>query len=385
MYPFKNPDSEIDAETLQTLARQATTASRSELAQSIVALFDSPAAELGPDARAMAYDILHSIVRDIEMAARQEIARRLAERSDAPRDLIRFLANDTIEVAYPILVKSEVLDDTDLVEIIRARTLEHSLAIASRPVLSDAVTDALVMTDAEDVIVTVLRNPGSTVSPGMMIRLVERARKSRAIREPVLMRKEMNPELALRMFLLVSSILREYILRNFSFDQKTINQLCEQIMLEEIEHFATKGKIAGDFSKKLPTLIKEKGKLTPEMLVLALREGDVTTFVNMYGRMTDIKRHIVDRFLFDPTGRGLAVACKGISASKIIFASLFSLAQKMRGEVTGTIKQRLGVAADFYDMLPQKEAVDVLGEWRKGMDYMGSIRSLNERILARRH
>jgi uncharacterized protein (DUF2336 family) len=385
VHPSDSSNPRIDAKTLQALARQATTASRSELAQSIAVLFDRPAVELSPEARAMAYDILHSIVRDIEMAARQEIARRLAERSDAPHDLIRFLANDTIEVAHPILVKSEVLDDADLIEVIRARTLEHALAVASRPVLSDAVTDALVMTNAEDVIVTVLRNQGATVSPGAMIRLVERAQQSRAIREPLVYRREMTPELALRMFLLVSSILREYILRNFSFDRNALNQLCEQIMLEEIERFAAKGMGAGDFSKKLPTLIKEKGKLTPEMLVLALRESDVTTFVSMFGRMTDIKGHIIDRFLFDPTGRGLAVACKGISASRIIFASLFSLAQKIRGEVTGTIKQRLRVATDFFDMVTQKDASDVLGEWRKGMDYVGSIRSLNERMEARRH
>ena len=379
------PDSRVDAESLQALARTETKASRSELAQSIVVLFDRPAGQLGPEARAMAYDILHSIVRDIEMATRQEISRRLAERNDAPAELIRFLANDAIEVAYPVLIKSDVLDDADLIEVIRARTLEHSLAIATRPALSHAVTDALVATDTEDVIVTVLRNPGSAVAPGTMIRLVDKAQKVLAIREPLLLRREMNPELALRLFLLVSTALREHILRNFKFDRNAINQLCQQIVMDEIEHIAAKGQGAADFSKKLPALIKDKGKLTPEMLVLALRVSDVNTFTNMFGRLTDLKSHIIDRLLFDPTGRGLAVACKGIGAGKIVFASLFSLAQKIRGEVTGTIKQRLVAAIDFHDMLPAKEAEDVLGEWRKGADYVGSIRALNERTGALRH
>ena len=385
VHPSSSSDPRIDAETLQALARQATTASRSELAQSIIVLFDSPTAELSPEARTMAYDILHSIVRDIEMAARQEISRRLAERDDAPPELIRFLANDTIEVAYPVLVKSDVLDDADLIEVIRACTLEHALAVAVRPALSHAVTDALVKTDAEDVIVTVLRNPGSMVSPGTMVRLVEKAQKVRAIREPLVLRREMNSELALRMFLWVTSALREYILRHFDFDRNAVNQLCEQIMLEEIEHFATKGQGAGDFSKKLPALIKEKGKLTPEMLILALRAGDMNTFVNMFGRLTELKAHTIDRLLFDPTGKGLAIACKGIGAGKIVFASLFSLAQKIRSEVTGTIKQRLLAATDFYDMLPEKDADIVLGDWRTGADYVGSIRALNERMQALRH
>jgi uncharacterized protein (DUF2336 family) len=375
----------VDAEALQALARQETAAGRSELAQSIVFLFDRPAGKLSPEARAMAYDILHTIVRDIEMATRQEVARRLAERNDVPPELIRFLANDAIEVAYPILVKSGVLDDADLIEIIRIRTTEHSLAIATRPSVSPEVTDALVMTDAEDVIVAVLKNPGSEVAPATMVRLVEKSRQNRAIREPVIMRREMNPELALRMFLWVSTALREHILRNFNFDRNAVNQLCEQIMLDEIERFAHESTSKGELSKKLSTLIKNKGKLTPEMLIIALRDGDVNTFVTLFGRMTDLKTHTIDRLLYDPTGKGLAIACKGSGAGKIAFVSLFSLGQKIRAEVTGTIKLRLHEAIDFYDALPLKDAADVMNEWRRGGDYVGSIRVLTHRMQTLRH
>ena len=376
---------QFDAETLQALARQTTTASRSELAQSIVFLFDKPAGKLSPEARAMAYDILHAIIRDIEMATRQEISRRLAERNDAPPELIRFLANDTIEVAFPVLVKSGALDDADLIEIIRMRTTAHSLAIAARPSVSPSVTDALVRTDAEDVIVAVLKNPGSEVAPGTMVRLVEKSRQSRAIREPIIMRREMNPELALRMFLWVSSALRDHILHNFNFDRNAVNQLCDQIMMDEIERFAHESMHKGELSKKISALIKNKGKLTPEMLILALRDGDVNTFVTLCERMTELKPHMIDRLLFDPTGKGLAVACKGIGAGKIAFVSLFSLGQKIRAEVTGTIKLRLLEAIDFYDALPPKDAADVMNEWRRGGDYVGSIRVLTHRMQTLRH
>ena len=370
---------------MQTLARQATRASRSDLAQSVVVLFDGPEASLSPEARAMAYDILHAIIRDIEMATRQEIARRLAERNDAPHDLIRFLADDTIEVAFPVLAKSGVLDDADLLEVIRMRSTEHSLAIATRPSVNPAVTDALVKTDAEDVIVAVLKNPGSEVAPDTMLRLVEKSRQSRPIREPLVMRREMNPELALRVFLWVSGALREHILRHFNFDRNAVNQLCEQIMVDEIGHFALKSTNKGELSKRLSALIKNNGKLTPEMLILALRDGDVNTFIALFGRMTDLTAHMIDRLLFDPTGKGLAIACKGIGGGKIAFASLFTLAQKVRAEVTGTIKMRLLDAIDFYDALPQKDAADVLNEWRRGADYVGSVRVLTHRMKSLQH
>ncbi len=381
----RTPTHRFDPSALQELARQSTTASRSELAQSIVILFDRPDGELSPEARKVAYDILHAVVRDIEMAARQEIARRLAERADAPHDLIRFLANDSIEIAFPVLSKSGVLDDADLIGVIRSHTIEHSLAIATRPALSLSVTDALIATDAEDVIVETLKNPGSKITPGTMVRLVEKSRESRAIREPILMRPEMNPELALRMFLWVTEALREHILRNYKFDRAAVNQLCDQIVSEEIENFAVKSGKSGDFSKKLPTLIKEKGKLTPEMLILALREADVKMFVVMFARMTDLKSQLVDRLLFDPTGRGLVIACKSLGAGKIAFASLFSLSQKIRGEVAGVIKQRLQAASEFFDELTETDATGVMEAWRKSGDYGEPIRVLGERMHGRRN
>ncbi len=371
----------IDPAALQTLAREATTASRSELAKSVVGLFGNPIYELSDDARKMAYEILHTIVRDIEMATRQEIGRRLAERPDVPRDLIRFLANDAIEVAFPVLVKSGLLDDADLIEVINSHTLEHALAVAARPALSPPVTDALVATDAEDVIVEVLKNPGAEFSPRTFTDLVEKSRQRRPLREPILMRREMTPELARRMFLWVTAALREHILSRFPFDRDAINQLCDQIASEEIENFMAVNKAGkGDFSKKLPALVKEKGRLTPEMLVLALREGDVSTFNGILIRLAEIPTHLVDRLLFDPTGRGLAVACKSLGAGKIAFSSIFALAQKIRGEVDGLVKHRLRVASEFFDQLSRQDAAEVVDQWRKGADYVASMQVLGERM-----
>jgi uncharacterized protein (DUF2336 family) len=376
----------INPAALQTLAREATTASRSELAKSVVGLFGNPIYELSDDARTMAYEILHTIVRDIEMATRQEIGRRLAERPDVPRDLIRFLANDAIEVAFPVLVNSGLLDDADLIAVINSHTLEHALAIAARPTLRPPVTDALVATDAEDVIVEVLKNPGAEFSPRTFADLVEKSRQKRPLREPILMRREMTPELALRMFLWVTAALREHILNRFSFDRNAVNQLCDQIASEEIENFVAVNKAGkGDFSKKLPALVKEKGRLTPEMLVLALREGDVSTFNGILIRLAEIPNHFVDRLLFDSTGRGLAVACKSLGMGKIAFSSIFALAQKIRGEVDGLVKQRLRAASEFFDQLSKQDAVDVVGQWRKGADYVASMQVLGERMRVAPH
>ena len=52
----------------------------------------------------------------------------------------KILANDDIEVAYPILTLSTVLLDEDLIEVARNRTIEHQVAIAERPDISEEVS-----------------------------------------------------------------------------------------------------------------------------------------------------------------------------------------------------------------------------------------------------
>ena len=67
--------------------------------------------------RALMGDILRKLIGDVEKAVRRELAERLAERGDAPRSLVIALANDEFEVAHPLLLKSTVLYDVDLIEI----------------------------------------------------------------------------------------------------------------------------------------------------------------------------------------------------------------------------------------------------------------------------
>ena len=57
-----------------------------------------------------------------------------------------------------------MLQDSELIEIVHHRTLEHQLAIAMRRRVSAAVSDALVEEGSPDVIKTLLENPNAAIS-----------------------------------------------------------------------------------------------------------------------------------------------------------------------------------------------------------------------------
>ena len=127
-------------------------------------------------------DVLGTLIHDIEMEIRQDLALRLVGMPKAPRELALMLANDEIYVARPLLKKSGVLADPDLVEIIEQRTKEHRLAIALQKPLGEHVTDAILDQGEPDVIEELLNNQDAVLSQRAMEYLVAELLEERATR-----------------------------------------------------------------------------------------------------------------------------------------------------------------------------------------------------------
>ena len=155
-------------EQLLELARDRSVASRTRLVETVSDLFFGTKQTLSDRERALMAEILRRLIHDVEMTVRRALSERLAGEPDAPSELISALANDEIEVAYPVLSKSNALHDAELIEIIHQRTLEHQLAIAVRERVSRSVSDALVDTGHSDVIRTLLENHGAEISRAAM-------------------------------------------------------------------------------------------------------------------------------------------------------------------------------------------------------------------------
>ena len=112
------------------------------------------------------YDgILKVLIAAVEVSARAELAERLAPVDNVPPNAIRTLAlDDAIEVAEPILSRSNALDDETLTHCITIKGEEHLLAIATRNKLSEVVSDQLVTKGNNSVLRTLACNPGAAIS-----------------------------------------------------------------------------------------------------------------------------------------------------------------------------------------------------------------------------
>lgn len=377
----KSPNEEpllFDAEFLLGLARQKSSESRSRLTAIILDLFEQKTADLTDRQRSMMFGILQSIINEIEGSMRQAVAGRLALMDDVPRDIVARLANDEINIAYPILSKSGLLRDPDLIEVIKMRTEEHMLAITMRQQVSEGVSDALVETGREPVIVSLLKNSNARISQNTMEYLVEQSRRVDSFQEPILNRHDLQPNLAKRMFLWVSAALRDHIINQFGLDKMTVDELLEQIASEEIAAAAGDGHTSK--ASQLAEALKDEGLVTVDMLLAALSEGEVPLFVSLFAKVTKLREFLVQRLVFEPGGEGLAIACRAIGMGEEDFLSLFEYSHLAKAGTRQEVASQTPSLKAFYAQMPRKSAMEVLRMWHRGSDYLSAIRELDVRL-----
>ena len=131
-----------DVNPLIELALDRSPQGRQILASRIGALCADEDQALSEQECDLISEILKKLLRSCELPVRQQLSEILAKSESCPGELVVLLANDQIEVARPLLLRSELLDDPDLIEIIRHRGQQHQLVIARRHGLSARVSDA---------------------------------------------------------------------------------------------------------------------------------------------------------------------------------------------------------------------------------------------------
>ncbi len=145
------------------LAEDADETVRTALAAKVTDLHRQGIAAPGARAQSIALEVLDRLSRDRLTLVRAAVADGLKDVSQVDPGLVRRLARDVeILVAAPILEFSPLLDDQDLLEIIRQSPMAGVLAaIARRAYVAPAVTEAIVASGDSRAITHLLYNAGS--------------------------------------------------------------------------------------------------------------------------------------------------------------------------------------------------------------------------------
>ncbi len=363
-----------NVQALLAMAHDRSRTGREHLASAVSDLFAENSTVLSDSERAIMNDILNQLVKDVEISVRLKLAHRLADVETVPRALMVELANDEIEIAAPVLSRSKVLQDIDLIEIVRHRSMEHQLAIAMRESVEATVSDALVETGNDRVVETLLRNRGAILQDKTLATIVDQSREHRNYQEPLLRREELSPELAKRMYRWVSAAIRSSILERYDLNKDDFDDALESATGEsvgEIEHNDT-GKHA-DGVAETPRKIDED---TQNELVDALRKGEVTLFQMELQKVTGLRLPFLRAVMFEPGGERLAIICRAIKMTPKFFSAIYRLLRAASLGATELPRGELTRIASLYLDIKPNMAETVLHNWCRDPDYSAPIETV---------
>ena len=88
-------------------------------------------------------DLTLPLFDDVSVESRRYVAAALSECEYAPTALVRRLAEEPVEIAAPLLTRSDALSDIDLIALIGRHGLPHARAIARRKELNPTIADLI--------------------------------------------------------------------------------------------------------------------------------------------------------------------------------------------------------------------------------------------------
>jgi uncharacterized protein (DUF2336 family) len=154
----------------------ASVGRRAEALRRVTDLFMSGTGSFSQTQLKLFDDVMTRLAEGLEVAARAAFGSRLATAVDAPTKVIRLLAFDeAIEVAGPVLTRSDRVSDAMLVENASTMSQDHLFAISKRTRISEVVTDVLVERGNAAVVSSTAGNGGSRFSQRGFSQLVEKS------------------------------------------------------------------------------------------------------------------------------------------------------------------------------------------------------------------
>ncbi len=339
-----------DTQKVYDLARDNNPLARAELTSAVAGLLEAHV-HLNNREQELLSDVLIGLMRQAESDLRAALAERLSVLDDAPLRLILNLANDDIEVARPVLQRSAVLSDLDLIYIVKARGAEHWQAIAAREDLSAQLVDILADKYDEGTAIVLSANERAHMTWHALDVLTAMAASNENIAKPLLMRSELPDNIVRRLYDHVGQELRHYIRDYHGIFSGEVNTAIDEIMLE----FTSAGQ--PEMFMPNPRVIQaarqyaEKGKLTLHAMMQSLKRGQIASFVAMFSVYTGRSVEEMHDYMRQPSGKALAVICRAHGVQKADFATIYLLTGRMRTD------QRIINQSDMLSVMAHYESI----------------------------
>lgn len=323
---------------LLALASSRSTDDRQRLLLKVTALCESkpPTPEVAP----LLSEIFLALAAQAERDIRLALAERIAGVDWAPPALINMLALDEIDIARPVITSSPLLKDADLIRLLIEATLEHQIAVARRPQLSQPVVDTIIDRGDPVTMTALASNRSADIGEAAMRKLVDHSRRIAGLRAPLTRHPRLNEQLAAQLYQWVGQALRQSIGERFRIDDAQLNAAVQQAATTATGGPEWRALRSGrlvedreraDTERRLVDKLKAAGQLRPGLLIRALREQRFELFEQTLAALGGFSDAQVHEAVRAPTAEPLYLACIAVGVDKAVFPSLLVEVRRLSG------------------------------------------------------
>ncbi len=301
----KAREQRLSAADVDVLQRDRSPQARAQVASKFGRQFDELC---GAGEQAVASAVLELLVRDLAVEVRQALASTVGASAKLPPAIALRLAGDAIEVAEPILQRSPVLGDEDLVRVVRTNAMQYALAVAGRERLSEPVSAALVDTGHAEVVARLVDNPGASISQSTMQRVIQDFRGDERIHARLIRRPELPYELVEQLIAVMGERLEWQLIRDRGMSAEDARALMNAVRERATISFTARAHADGKLQQHLLDEYST-GQLGHERLLRFLRDGDVAGLEIGLSLHARLELNHVRRLLYHADRRHLAALC----------------------------------------------------------------------------
>jgi len=247
-------------------------------------------AELTPDDREKAYEILRVMASDAAELVRRAVALTLRSSPNVPHDVAMRLARDVETVSLPILSFSPVFSDLDLCEIVRIGGPARQIAIASRPMVSEKVTTTIVEHGVEKAVETACANDNASFAEQTLKAVVARFAKSEAVLTAVAYRAALPLSVTEKLIDMVGEAVRDHLVNHQALSPELALKIATDTKERATIDLVDQAGRAPDV-KSFARHLHDAGRLTPSLLLRALANGHMSFFEWGLSELTGVPHH----------------------------------------------------------------------------------------------
>jgi uncharacterized protein (DUF2336 family) len=349
-------------ERVQTRARAA----HLRLPLMITDLFLPDDARLTDQQRALLGNLLGNLIRAVEMELRWRLVRRLGEMGLSPPALAADLINPDFDMALPRLERSQLLRDTGLFEVLRARMQEHMLGLAADKSGHRMSVERWVQASE------------SHIGRRAMEYLVAESRRMDRTGEPLVPPAELPDAVAQRLTWRVAAGLQLALEQRAALPALVVQSALDWSARQELALADPSAGLAAR-ARGLCARLREQDEISDAWLLHVLQEGRAHLFAAGLAERAQAPARAVWHMVFEPDFEAFILLCRaagvGRTATRDMLAQLQAAAQPTQASPLPLDEMRL---LNLFDDVSAEQSTAIIAAWRIDPAFTEALAQLSD-------